>query len=137
MLFWTINEEYNLLKVDYFLNFFFRAAPTACGSSQARGLIGVAAAGLHHSHSNAGCLTHWARPGIEPASSWTLVGFISAAPQQELLYFLKFYISSTESMCYFSWNVSWDNCILTCNYHHQDIDIDYNLWILCKFLILL
>ena len=33
---------------------FFRAAPTAHGSSQARGGIGTTAAGLHHSHSNAG-----------------------------------------------------------------------------------
>ena len=31
---------------------FFRAAPAAYGGSQARGLIGAAAAGLHHSHSN-------------------------------------------------------------------------------------
>ena len=29
-----------------------RAAPAAYGSSQARGPIGAAAAGLHHSHSN-------------------------------------------------------------------------------------
>ena len=33
---------------------------------------------------NAGSLTHWARPGIEPASSWILVGFISTLPQGEL-----------------------------------------------------
>ena len=37
---------------------------------------------LHHSHSNVGLLTHWAKPGIEPASSWILVGFVSAEPQQ-------------------------------------------------------
>ena len=37
-----------------FLFFLFRAKPTAYGSSQARGQIGAAAAGLHHSHSNAG-----------------------------------------------------------------------------------
>ena len=30
------------------------AAPTAYGGSQARGPIGAVAAGLHHSHSNAG-----------------------------------------------------------------------------------
>uniref|UniRef100_A0A8W4FL86 Uncharacterized protein n=1 Tax=Sus scrofa TaxID=9823 RepID=A0A8W4FL86_PIG len=67
--------------------------PTHCsyGGSQARGRIGVVAAGLHHSHSrlraasatyttaygNAGSLTHGARPGIEPASSWFLVGFVN------------------------------------------------------------
>jgi len=32
----------------------FRAAPAAYGGSQARGLIGAVAAGLHHSHSNVG-----------------------------------------------------------------------------------
>ena len=34
--------------------FFFKAAPMAYGGSQARGPIGVTAAGLHHSCSNAG-----------------------------------------------------------------------------------
>ena len=28
-------------------------------------------------HGNAGSLTHWARPGIEPSSWWILVGFIT------------------------------------------------------------
>ena len=36
----------------------FRDAPTAYGSSQATGLIGAAAARLHHSHSNAGSNLH-------------------------------------------------------------------------------
>ena len=31
---------------------FSRAAPAACGGSQARGLIGAVADGLHHSHNN-------------------------------------------------------------------------------------
>ena len=68
--------------------------------SQPRGQIG-AATGLHHSHSNAKSepclwptyttahdntrsLTHWAKPGIEPATSWFLVRFISTTPRQEL-----------------------------------------------------
>ena len=38
---------------DFFFFFFFRAALAAYGGSQARGLIGAIAAGLHHSHSNA------------------------------------------------------------------------------------
>ena len=42
---------------------FLRVAPLAYGSSQARGHIGAAA-------------THQARPGIKPASSWILVGFL-------------------------------------------------------------
>ena len=36
------------------LFFFFRATPMAYGGSQTRGLMGAAAAGLHHSHSNMG-----------------------------------------------------------------------------------
>ena len=35
-------------------------------------------------HGNARSLTHRARPGIEPEFLWTLVGFITAEPQQEL-----------------------------------------------------
>ena len=31
-------------------------------------------------HGNAGSLTHRARPGIEPASLWMLVRFVSAEP---------------------------------------------------------
>ena len=36
----------------------FRAAPTAYGGSQDRGRSGAVAAGLHHSHSNAGSEPH-------------------------------------------------------------------------------
>ena len=36
-------------------------------------------------HGNNGSLTHWARPGIEPVSTWILVRFVYTAPQQELL----------------------------------------------------
>ena len=35
-------------------------------------------------HSNAGSLTYWGRPGIEPTSSWILVRFVSDAPWWEL-----------------------------------------------------
>ena len=35
-------------------------------------------------HGNARSQTHAVRPGIEPTSSWILVRFISAAPQEEL-----------------------------------------------------
>ena len=37
---------------------FFMATPTAYRGSQARSLIGAIAAGLHHSPSNTGSLTH-------------------------------------------------------------------------------
>ena len=34
-------------------------------------------------HGNARSLTHWVRPGIEPASSWILVGFVSTETRRE------------------------------------------------------
>ena len=42
----------------FFSLLFFRAAPVAYGSCQARGRIGAAAAGLHHSHNNVGSKLH-------------------------------------------------------------------------------
>ena len=36
-------------------------------------------------HSHAGSLTHCRRPGIDPATSWFPVRFISTEPQRELL----------------------------------------------------
>ena len=68
----------------FFVFVFFRAAPAAYGSYQARDWIRAVADGLCHSHSNtrskpclwptpqfmARSLTHWASPGIKPASLW-------------------------------------------------------------------
>ena len=63
--------------------------PAAHGGSLAGGWVRATAAGLHHSHShshrqiqaasatyttahgNARSPTHWSRPGIKPASSWS------------------------------------------------------------------
>ena len=80
---------------------FFQAMPTAYGGSQARGSnwscsclptppsqqcqIRAASATYSTAHGNARSLTHWAGTGIKPASSWLLVGLISAAPPWELL----------------------------------------------------
>ena len=44
-----------------FFFFLFRAAPSTFGSSQARGRIGAAAAGLHHSRCNVG-----SKPRLQP-----------------------------------------------------------------------
>jgi len=55
----------------------FRATRAAYGSSWARGPTGVATASPRHSHSNVGSLTNRVGPGIEPASSWILVWFIT------------------------------------------------------------
>ena len=100
-LFWLISpglflHSAFLYFLSFFLFFFFGlfpfswAAPTAYGGSQARSPTGAVATGLRHSHSNsgtwamsatyitahgnAGSLTHWARPGITPTTSWFLVG---------------------------------------------------------------
>ena len=77
----------------FFFFFFFRATPAAHGNSQPRGQIRATADSLYHSHSNcripaesvtyntvrsrAGSLTYWARPGIEPTSSWILIEFLT------------------------------------------------------------
>ena len=84
----------------FFFLFFclFRAAPTAYGGGRARDWIGAVTAGLHHSHSNARSkphlrptpqvtttpwsLTHWARPGVEPAFPWILSGLLTTEPWQ-------------------------------------------------------
>ena len=47
--------------------------------------IRAASANYTTAPGNARSLTHWARPGIEPTTSWFLVGFVSAAPGQEFL----------------------------------------------------
>ena len=90
--------------------FLFRAVLAAHGGSQARGRMGAVATSLHHSSRQLGIqaasstyisahgidesLTHWARPGIEPASSWILVGFVTAQPPRELpeIDFFRFHI---------------------------------------------
>ena len=41
-------------------------------------------------HGNTGSLTHCARPGIESATSWFLVGFVSAAPWRKLQEILSY-----------------------------------------------
>jgi len=46
--------------------------------------IRAASATYTTAHSNARSLTHWARPGIKPTSSWIRVRFITAEPRWEL-----------------------------------------------------
>ena len=55
-----------LLLLFLFVFLLFRAAPKAYGGSQARGPIGAAATGLHHSHSNKG-----SEPRLRPTSQLT------------------------------------------------------------------
>ena len=93
ILFYFLNDFYffhhSLFTGKPIKTFFFvfpRAAPVAYGESEARGLFGAVATSPHQSyssvgsepsHSNTGSLTHWARPGIEPATSWFLVRFVN------------------------------------------------------------
>ena len=67
-------------RVKYLINdffFLFRAAPMAYGSSQARGRIGAAAAGLHHSHSNTR-----SKPHLQPTPQLTGGMCIDAATME-------------------------------------------------------
>ena len=94
---------YKVHSLYIYIFFFrlFRVAPAACWSFQARGRIIAVAAGLCHSHSNARSLTHWARPGIEPTSSWILLGFLTTAPSRELpTFFFFFFLTQYFSIRY-------------------------------------
>ena len=83
------------------LLFFLGLHPVSHGGSQARDLISSVAAGLCHStampdpsgvcnlhHSSRQCqilITHWVRPGMEPATSWfPVIVFLFTAPWREL-----------------------------------------------------
>ena len=51
-------KDHSDFEIFLFFFAFSRAASTAHGGSQDRGLIRAVAVSLHHSHSNAGSLTH-------------------------------------------------------------------------------
>ena len=90
-------RTHNRLEVFFFFFFFFffvflGLPPWAYGGSHARGPVGAVATSLHHrqqcqiwavsaayttDHGNTRSSTHWARPGIEPSSSWMLVRFVN------------------------------------------------------------
>ena len=56
---------------------------------------------------NAGSSTQCSRPGMEPASSWLLVGFVTAKPRRELPYgFLSFLFSFLPSSLFLSFLLS-------------------------------
>ena len=97
---WPLCVSTSLVLSFLFFFWLFKNKLVAYESSQAWGWIIATAASHSLSHSNTGIwatcatyttahgnaksLTHWVRPGIKPSSSWILVGFVSAAPQQEL-----------------------------------------------------
>jgi len=92
------------LKTNFFFCL-FRVTPMAYRGSQARGWIGAAATGLCHSHSNARSLTYWARPGIEPVSSWMLVRIISTEPRWKLKILML--LSKRECVFFVCLNIPW------------------------------
>ena len=53
--------------------------------------VQAASATYGTAYGNARSLTHCARPGIEPTSSWILVGFVTTETQWELLVLLLFF----------------------------------------------
>ena len=60
--------------------FLFSVIGVTYGSFQARSWIRATSATCITAHGNAGLLTHWARAGMEPASSWILVGSVTTEP---------------------------------------------------------
>ena len=80
----------------------FRATPVACGISQPKGQIGAVAArqpllqqrripapSMTYAapDGNPGSLTHWAKPGIKPMSSWILLRFLIRWATRGYFYF--------------------------------------------------
>ena len=77
---WILNPLHHsrnsCIKLFYFFNFvlffcFFRAAPMAYGSSQARGWIRTTATSLYHSHSNEGSKPHLWPQLTAPLDLWS------------------------------------------------------------------
>ena len=118
-LFWK-RCRFSLVFVVVVFFFFPRAAPMTYGGSQARGLIRTVATGLgpepqqHRiqatsmthttAHNSTGSLTHWARPGIEPATTRFLVGFVNHCAMTKTPRFsvLKAVIYSTFSVPFYN-----------------------------------
>ena len=86
------------LALPFFFFPLFRATLVAFGSPQARGRNQrygcqpqpqqcwnrTASVTYTRAHVNARSPTHWAKPGVKPTSWWTLAGWVSDAPQQDL-----------------------------------------------------
>ena len=68
----------------FFFFLLFRASLVACGSQLGASIRAAAAAGLHHSHSNAGSLTHWSKAWNQTCVFMDTGHLVPAEPQQEL-----------------------------------------------------
>ena len=133
------------LTVSFLFLCLLRTAPMAYGGSQARSRIRAVAAGLHHSHSSMGSkaplwltprltantrsLTHWAKPGIESASSRILVRFVTAEPRWELLglqFLSPLIICRNKQIVHILVHKITFIVLLAVNYHKSNI-IKYNI----------
>ena len=66
-------------------------------------------------HNNAGSLTHGARPGIKPSTSWFLVGFVSTEPRRELLFgIIGMHFSTAFSCIYCLFSFTYELCVWVC-----------------------
>ena len=108
--------SYIYLFCFYFV--LFRAIPQHMEVHRPRGQIRAAAADLRPqpqhcqiwatsvtyttANGNAGSLTLWARPGIEPAFSWTLVHwFTTVEPQRKVSHFVYLNSAFSSKTCHF------------------------------------
>ena len=88
-------------------------------------------------HGNTGSLTHWARPRMEPATSWFLVGFISTVPWRELLFFFFVQIWSLSINWFGKYCSSCSKCYLrhprvkSDQYKIMHLDFHLKWFILC------
>ena len=69
-------------------------------------------------HGNTGSLTHWARPEMEPTTSWFLVRFVSTAPWWELPdgYILKWILTCQIFFVFLSFYASFGRCFLQASF---------------------
>ena len=120
-------------------SFLFMAAPIAYGSSRARGWIRAAAAGLYHSHSNAGSelqlqpttqlmamldpyISHRARPGMESTFSQILVRFVTCQVTMgtpDCIFLKGSNASKLERMKALTFSITTVVCIPNCLFLHH------------------
>ena len=104
---WVYNfhQIWKIFRLFFFLSFCLsRAAPTAYGGSQARDLIGAVAAGLCHSHSNAGSvLCLW--PNHSPWQHQILNPLSEARDRTWILMDASRWATVGTPQPYISWNI--------------------------------
>jgi len=118
----------SFLFFSFFFFFFFwpTAQPQQLG-------IWASSATYTTAHSNTGSLTSWARPGIEPESSWITVRFNTAEPWWELPSTLFYNMSidssqhhalTNEQSCWLGfWRVCYNSCLIALYINNVHVEI--------------